>query len=355
MSVILLSNIMKARLGGLALETNPALQAEFAKKVDKTAISGSVASTSTTNVASSAAVKSAYDRGTSALNTANTAKTTADTALSSWSNLPNAKSDAVNLASSATLATSAAVKTAYDRGNSAYSLASSAQSKADLAYGRWSNLPNAKSDSVTLNDSNYLATSKAVFTLKGSVDTAQSTANKGVTDAAAAKSHADSLFSNRSDSVTNSSSTTLATSKAVKTAYDKTESSLYYSTSAKATATSTGLSVTGALSVSSTITASSNITAFSDRKLKSNIRNFTRGELVMKDVRGKRYVKDGVEDIGFIAQDVQKYLPELVFEHVNEETGEKTLSLNYIGLIPVLWEVVRTHIFMKEAHNYDNL
>lgn len=351
--MISLSTIVMNRIGGLALESTPGMQAAFALKVDKASISSSISSTSDVNVASSSAVKSAYDRASSALSTANSAITNANTAMSNWSNLPNAKSDATNLASSATLATSMAVKSAYDRGDSAYVLATSASSTANNAYNRWSNLPNAKSDSVTLNDANYLATSKAVFTLKGMVDTAQATANQGVTDAAAASANATALFNNKSDSVTSSSSTTMATSKAVKTAYDRQVDILHYAGVNKVAATSAGASVTGTLSVAGAISATGNISAFSDARLKSNVSNLTRCELAMLDggIRGKRYTMYGEENIGFIAQDVQKYFPELVSE-VTLEDGTTYLSLNYMGLIAVLWEITRNHVFYKEAHTY---
>ena len=38
--------------------------------------------------------------------------------------------------------------------------------------------------------------------------------------------------------------------------------------------------------------------------------------------------------LGFIAQEVQKYFPELVMSD-----AKGMLSMNYIGLVPVLWQI----------------
>ena len=107
--------------------------------INKTSISNAINSTSATNVASSQAAKTAYDRGTSALNTANGKidKATADTLYlaktakaadsdkldgkdSTAFILTTAISSAVNSTSTTTVGNSQAVKTAYDRGNAAY-------------------------------------------------------------------------------------------------------------------------------------------------------------------------------------------------------------------------------------------
>ncbi|EMK3382371.1 tail fiber protein [Vibrio parahaemolyticus] len=80
----------------------------------------SVSSTSTTTYATASAVKSAYDRGTSALNTAN-GKWTAVNASTSTRGIVQL-STSVSSTSTAIAATSSAVKAAYDKANAASTL-----------------------------------------------------------------------------------------------------------------------------------------------------------------------------------------------------------------------------------------
>ena len=135
------------------------------------------------------------------------------------------RSDSVISASSETVATSKAVKTAYDKAvdgvnkaNAAQTAANKAQTTANAA------IPSSKkSDSVTSASSETVATSKAVKTAYdkavdgvNKANAAQTAANKAQTTANAAIPS-----SKKSDSVTSASSDTVATSKAVKDAYDK--------------------------------------------------------------------------------------------------------------------------------------
>ncbi len=85
--------------------------------------SDSISSTSSTVLATSKAVKSAYDRGTSALNTANTKAASShnhsgvyEPVISKNTGFNLNKSDSVTSTSTSHLATTKAVKTAYDRG-----------------------------------------------------------------------------------------------------------------------------------------------------------------------------------------------------------------------------------------------
>ena len=94
-------------------------------------------------------------------------------------NLPNAKSDSVTLASSDHLATSKAAKIAYDKGVEALTNANgkaAANHTHTSAQAGLGNLPNAKSDSATSASSDHLATSKAVKTAMDAV-TAHKTAD----------------------------------------------------------------------------------------------------------------------------------------------------------------------------------
>ena len=88
-------------------------------------------------------------------------------------------------------------------------------------------------------------------------------------------------------------------------------------------------------------TLSGELTINSDTRLKSNIISLgsTLAKLLMID--GKSYTMKSNESkskIGLLAQDVQKAFPELVKTTNNED---KTLSVNYQGLIPVLINAIK--------------
>lgn len=119
-------------------------------------ISDSVSSSSTSTAASSKAVKAAYDRAVTALNTANTK----ETAFSKNTGFNLNKSDSVTSTSTSTLATSKAVKSAYDRATTALNTANAKEPKITKKTGFNLN----KSDSATSASTSTLATSKAVKT-----------------------------------------------------------------------------------------------------------------------------------------------------------------------------------------------
>ena len=90
------------------------------------------------------------------------------------------------------------------------------------------------------------------------------------------------------------------------------------------------------LSVLGDIVSQKNITAFSDGRLKTEIKDFkARGRL-----RPRTYIKDGRQEIGFIAQEVREFYPELVIE---SQTPEKYLALNYQNLTAVLSAQINDH------------
>ncbi|BFQ92386.1 tail fiber protein [Gallibacterium anatis] len=135
------------------------------------------------------------------------------------------RSDSVTSTRSDTVATSKAVKTAYDKAvdgvnkaNAAQTAANNAQTTANAA------IPSSKkSDSVTSASSDTVATSKAVKTAYDKAVDGVNKANAAQTAANNAQTTANAAIpsSKKSDSVTSASSDTVATSKAVKTAYDK--------------------------------------------------------------------------------------------------------------------------------------
>lgn len=84
------------------------------------------------------------------------------------------------------------------------------------------------------------------------------------------------------------------------------------------------------------------VTAHSDKRLKSNIKPLSvRGEL-----NPVTYTKDGKESIGFIADEVKEFYPELVV--TDNSTDEKYLSLNYAQLTAVLYAEIKE---LKERIN----
>lgn len=85
-----------------------------------------------------------------------------------------------------------------------------------------------------------------------------------------------------------------------------------------------------------TITVSGNITVSSDLRLKDNIETLgkTLSELIKLD--GKSYERNGIKQIGLLAQDVQTVYPELVVED-----AEGMLAVDYQALVPVLINAVK--------------
>jgi hypothetical protein len=86
------------------------------------------------------------------------------------------------------------------------------------------------------------------------------------------------------------------------------------------------------------ITCAGNITAYSDARLKTNVQNINDGLAKITALRGVSFQKDGKTGIGVIAQEVQKILPEVVFENSDEN---KLLSVDYGNIVGVLIEAVK--------------
>lgn len=86
----------------------------------------------------------------------------------------------------------------------------------------------------------------------------------------------------------------------------------------------------GSISASGNITTTAEVTAHSDIRLKSNIKPLDNKGYVQP----YRYIKDGKESIGFIAQEMQELYPQLVT--VDESTEEKYLTVNYMQYTAVL-------------------
>ena len=133
-------------------------------------------------------------------------------------------SDAVDSASSTTAATSRAVKTAYDAGVAAAAAADTAQDTADAAKTAATSASGAAQKAQEAAETAQAAASAA----KTAADTAQTAATAAQTKANSAYTEATKAASTTvvgrvklSDAVNSAVSTTAATSKAAKTAYDK--------------------------------------------------------------------------------------------------------------------------------------
>ena len=85
-------------------------------------------------------------------------------------------------------------------------------------------------------------------------------------------------------------------------------------------------------------TFNNNVTAFSDERLKYNIETIENGLDKVEQLRGVTYTRDERENIGVIAQEVEKILPEIVLT-ADDEMGTK--SVDYSRLTAVLIEAVK--------------
>ena len=85
-------------------------------------------------------------------------------------------------------------------------------------------------------------------------------------------------------------------------------------------------------------TFNNNVTAFSDERLKDNIETLEDGLDKVEQLRGVTYTRDGKENIGVIAQEVEKILPEIVLT-ADDEMGTK--SVDYSRITAVLIEAVK--------------
>lgn len=101
---------------------------------------------------------------------------------------------------------------------------------------------------------------------------------------------------------------------------------------------STDIPITYQLEVSGSIKASGAVIQGSDKRLKENIEPIPFALDKIKDLRGVNYNLTGNSELeaGFIAQEVQEVIPEVVSEDKNGYLG-----INYSGIIPYLVEAVK--------------
>ena len=85
-------------------------------------------------------------------------------------------------------------------------------------------------------------------------------------------------------------------------------------------------------------TFNNNVTAFSDERLKSNIETIQGGLEKVEQLRGVTYTRDEKDNIGVIAQEIEKVLPDIVLT-ADDEMGTK--SVDYSRITAVLIEAVK--------------
>ena len=89
---------------------------------------------------------------------------------------------------------------------------------------------------------------------------------------------------------------------------------------------------------SGNFTAAGNVTAFSDVRLKVNIHPLQDSLSKVQQIQGVSYERksDGEKKIGFVAQDLQKVLPEVVIEN-----HDGMLSVDYGNVVALLVEAIK--------------
>ena len=100
----------------------------------------------------------------------------------------------------------------------------------------------------------------------------------------------------------------------------------------------------GTLTLHGSFVASGNVTAYSDRRLKSDIRNIKGAMAKVQKLNGVTYRRTDIKNgkkrkhAGLIAQDVKAVLPEAIVVQLDEQ---KTLTVNYNGIVGLLVEAIK--------------
>lgn len=116
------------------------------------------------------------------------------------------------------------------------------------------------------------------------------------------------------------------------------------------------LSASGLISTTGNFIAEGNITAYgsaSDIRIKENIEVIPDSVEKVKSLRGVtfNYKKDGKKSTGLVAQELQKVLPEAVYETKDSaEDGEDILAIRYGNVVGLLVEALK-----EQQTQIDNL
>lgn len=101
-----------------------------------------------------------------------------------------------------------------------------------------------------------------------------------------------------------------------------------------------GGTISGALTVTGQILSNADVVAYSDARVKTNIRVIENPIEILNSISGYRYNMLGVDNtdqVGVIAQELAKVLPEAV---ITDNNG--MMAVRYTNIIPVLVEAVKT-------------
>jgi hypothetical protein len=83
-------------------------------------------------------------------------------------------------------------------------------------------------------------------------------------------------------------------------------------------------------------------TTSSDKRLKKNIKPITNALDIVEKLQGVHFdwKKDDEKSLGYIAQDVEKVLPEMVKEHEHFGNGEYK-TVNYAAMVSIMGEAIK--------------
>jgi hypothetical protein len=104
------------------------------------------------------------------------------------------------------------------------------------------------------------------------------------------------------------------------------------------------------------VTTAGNWTNASDARLKTNIVNTNYGLQTVMQLRPVNYtmVKGGEAQVGFLAQEVQKIVPEVVSGTEGDMSKGETLGLSYGNLVPVLTKAIQEQQALIEKLQAEN-
>ena len=236
-------------------------------------------------------------------------------------------SDATNSALTTQAATANAVKTAYDR--SSWSTGSFTGTTASSS---------TVTGALTVSGGLGVAGNVYADSFSGSIDGGDIDSGTIDVDRLPDASTSAQGVVQLNDATNSTSTTKAATSKAVKSAYDRSSWSTgsFTSTTDSTSTTSGALQVSGGLGVAKKIYAGDDITAFSDKRFKSNIERIENALDKVCEMGGYTFDHRGERKTGVLAQEVKEVLPEAVYG--SEET---TYSVAYGNLAGILIEAIK--------------